>query len=220
MPEAEYLANYLKKFNGIKNVEVCGSYRRRSETIADLDILVTAKNAANAIKHFIKFEEISTVLAQGPTKATVRLRSGIRVDLRAVPQQSYGAALQYFTASKAHSIALRKIVVKKKLKLNEYGVFRGKKSIAGKHEEGIYHTLGLAYIEPELREDRGEIAAAKEGKLPKLIKLTDIRGDLHCHTKATDGRQTIEAMALAAAKRGYELVCPAFNGHLPLKICH
>ena len=176
------------------------------ETVADLDILVTCKNADEVMKKFSQYDQVKSVLANGPTKTTVVLKSGLQVDVRAVPDESYGSALVYFTGSKAHNIALRKIGLKKKLKVNEYGVFKGKKSIAGKTEEEVYAALGLKWMEPELREDRGEIEAAQKGKLPKLIELKDIRGDLHVHTTATDGRNSLGRNGRAAKEQGYEYI--------------
>lgn len=200
------LLNYLKKSKYIKQAECAGSFRRQKDTVGDLDIVVSATDNQKAIQHFIKFDEISDILSKGDTRSTVRLRSGIQVDLRAVPPDSYGAALVYFTGSKAHNIAIRKLGLKRKLKVNEYGVFKGKQQIAGKTESDIYRQVGLPYIEPEIREDRGEIEVAKEDNLPKLITLSDIRGDLHCHTKATDGTATIEMIAKKAAELGYQYI--------------
>ena len=143
-------------------------------------------------------------LSSGETKSSILLRSGIQVDLRIIPPESYGSALHYFTGSKAHNIAIRALGVKRGLKINEYGVFRGDRRIGGETETDVFKSVGLPFIEPELRENSGEIQAAREGKLPKLVELSDIRGDLHAHSLATDGRQTITAMAEAAIKRGYE----------------
>jgi DNA polymerase (family 10) len=201
---AKPLLAYINKSKGLKQAIVAGSYRRRKETVGDLDILVTVKQDNNVMERFIKYDEVDEIISQGKTRSTVQLRSGIHIDLRAVPQVSYGAALHYFTGSKAHNIAIRKIGVKKGYKINEYGVFKGDKRIAGKTEEEVYKKVGLPYIVPELREDRGEIDAAKKGKLPELIRLKDIRGDLHSHTKATDGHETLEQMAKAAADRHYQ----------------
>jgi DNA polymerase (family 10) len=206
IPIAESLVAYLKKAKGVIAIECAGSYRRKKETVADLDIFATAKKNSPIMDRFINFDEVTQVLSHGSTRSTVRLRSGIQVDLRVVPPKSYGAALVYFTGSKPHNIEIRKIAVKKKLKINEYGVFKGKKYIAGRTEEEVYKQIGLPYIEPELREVRGEIEAAKKGELPKLVTLKDIRGDLHCHTKATDGAHSLEAMVETAAKKGYEYI--------------
>jgi DNA polymerase (family 10) len=198
--EAESLVAYLR--DGGK-VTVAGSYRRRRETVGDLDILVTSKHAAAACDKLMQYENVADVLAHGPTRATVVLRSGIQVDLRAVAEQCYGAALMYFTGSKAHNIALRGIANDRKWKLNEYGLFSGKRRIAGATEEEVYKKLGLAYVPPEMREDRGEIALAKANKIPKLVSVKDIRGDLHCHSDWTDGTASIADMAAAAKACGY-----------------
>jgi DNA polymerase (family 10) len=208
LPDAEDLAEplvaFLKKTPGVKAVTVAGSYRRRVETVGDLDILVTARKDSPVMDRFIAYEEVAGIVSRGKTRSTIILRSGLHVDLRVVPQVSYGAALCYFTGSRAHNIALRKIGVSKGYKLNEYGVFRGDKRIGGKTEQEVYDRLGLAWIEPELRENRGEIELARKGRLPELITRDDIRGDLHCHTSATDGRNSLREMAEAARARGYE----------------
>lgn len=203
---ARSLEVFLKRIPEVKAIEIAGSYRRHKDTIADLDIVVAARKAAPIINQFVKYDEVAAVMSKGSTRSSVRLHSGMHVDLRVVPQESYGAALLYFTGSKNHNITLRKMAVKKKLKLNEYGVFKGKKLIAGKTEAEIYELFNLPYIEPELREDRGEFAIASNNQLPKLITLKDIRGDLHCHTKATDGTASLEAMVKAAEARGYEYI--------------
>lgn len=203
MPIAKQLLNYLSKIKGVKQIEIAGSFRRKKDTVGDLDILITAKSGVNIIKHFVEYEEVKEILSQGTTRSSVRLISGIQVDLRVVPEISYGAALLYFTGSVSHNIILRKIAQHKQLKINEYGIFRGEKRIAGKTEQEMYKNIGLTYIEPELREDRGEIEAARLGNLPQLIKLENIKGDLHSHTTATDGVNTLEAMAQAAASLGY-----------------
>ena len=153
---------------------------------------------------FVNYEEVKEVISHGSTRSSVKLRSGINVDLRVVPDESFGAALHYFTGSKPHNIAVRTLGVKRGLKVNEYGVFKGEKQIGGRTEQEIYAQVGLPYIEPELREDRGEIDAAREGRLPRLVRLEDIRGNLHCHTTDSDGRYSIEEMAEAARERGYE----------------
>lgn len=201
---AQSLLNYLKPIKAIHSAEYAGSFRRKKETIGDLDLLITAKNSSEIVERFIHYDEVAAIISQGSTRAAVRLHSGLRVDLRVVPKESYGAALLYFTGSKEHNIAIRRMAVKKKLKINEYGVFKGKKCIASKTEADVYEQVGLTYIEPELREDRGEIAAAQQGQLPTLITLDHLRGDLHCHTNATDGTASLEAMAIAAEERGYQ----------------
>ncbi|MFZ5622719.1 MAG: DNA polymerase/3'-5' exonuclease PolX [Pseudomonadota bacterium] len=198
------LVDYLRKSPGVKDISVAGSIRRRKDTVGDLDILVTAARGSPVMRRFVAYDEVADVVSQGDTRSTVVLRSGLHADLRVVPQVSFGAALCYFTGSKAHNIAVRKIGVAKGCKVNEYGVFKGEKRVAGRTEQDVYAKLGLAYIEPEMREDRGEIELAAKGRLPKLVTLDDIRGDLHCHTDLTDGRNTLEEMAAAAGERGYE----------------
>lgn len=198
------LIDYLKEMPGIGAAVAAGSYRRRKETVGDIDLLVSCRKGAAAIDRFTGYKEVAEVLSKGTTRSTVRLRSGLQVDLRVVTQASQGAALVYFTGSKAHNIALRTMGMKKGLKINEYGVFRGKERIAGKTEKDVYATLGLPFIEPELREDTGEIEAARAKRLPRLVSLDDIRGDLHTHSKASDGNATIEEMAQGARERGYE----------------
>ncbi len=197
------LCTHLAAGPGIGQVVVAGSYRRRKDTVGDLDIIVTCANGPAAVAHFTTYDEVAEVLAKGRTRSTVILKSGLQVDLRVVPEESYGAALYYFTGSKAHNIAVRKLGQAKGLKINEYGVFRGKKRIGGRTEAEVFATVGLPYIEPELREDRGEIEAAFAGRLPNLVTLDDIRGDLHVHTKASDGKSSLREMAEAAKARGY-----------------
>jgi len=199
--EAEALVGYLR--DGGRAI-VAGSYRRRRDTVGDLDVLVTAKDGAAVGDKLTRYDSVAEVLAHGPTRTTVVLRSGLQVDVRAVPEQSYGAALMYFTGSKAHNIALRGLAIDRGWKLNEYGLFAGKRRIAGATEEEIYNKLGLQFIAPELREDRGEIALAKADKLPRLVSVSDIRGDLHVHSDWTDGTVPIAEMAAAAKARGYE----------------
>ena len=197
---------WLKKLEGVKQAVVAGSYRRRKDTVGDLDILVTCKKGVPVVERFIKYEDVAEIISKGTTRSTVILRGGLQVDLRVVPQISYGAALHYLTGSKAHNIAIREMGVKRGLKVNEYGVFKGEKRIAGHTEAEIYTLFGMGYIEPELRENRGELEAAKQGKLPKLIDLKDMRGDLHTHTNETDGRSSLQDMAKAAEARGYKYI--------------
>ena len=206
---AEEVKDRLKKLNFVNKVEVAGSLRRRKETIGDIDILATAKNPSKVIDFFIKMNDVEQVLAQGPTKSSVRLREGIQADLRVLPEKIYGAALLYFTGSKQHNIMLRKIAIKKGMKISEYGVFDKKtnKLLAGKTEEECYKKLGLRYIEPEIREDEGEIEASFKNKLPKLINYGELKGDLQMHTKWSDGNNTIIEMAEAAKKLGHEYIC-------------
>ncbi len=203
-PQAEALRAFLEKSKGVETVVIAGSYRRRQETVGDLDILVTCQKGCVVMDDFTGFADVATVVSKGSTRSSVILRSGLQVDVRVVPQASYGAALHYFTGSKAHNIAVRNIGLAKGYKVNEYGVFKDEKQVAGRSEEEIYELMGLRYIEPELREDRGELEAARQGKLPRLVTLADIRGDLHTHTNFSDGRDAPLALAEAAKKRGYE----------------
>jgi DNA polymerase (family X) len=202
---AETLAAAVGKLKGVARVVPAGSVRRGRETIGDVDLLCEApEQAGSAITAaFAAMPGVKRVLGQGPTKCSIQTEGGVEVDLRVVPAESFGAAMQYFTGSKAHNVRLRELAVKKGWKLNEYGLFDGDRRIAGEDEEGIYRALGLAFVPPELREDRGEIEAAAEGKLPDLLELEDIRGDLHMHTTASDGRRSIEEMIAACRDRGY-----------------
>jgi DNA polymerase (family 10) len=209
----ESLIEYLKSIDGVERVQAAGSYRRRQETVGDLDILVTGENGAKIMEQFVAYEDVDKVVSKGETRSTVLLRTGLQVDVRVVAEESYGAALQYFTGSKAHSIALRNMAVDRDLKINEYGVFEGEERIAGESEEEVYAIFDLPVIPPELREDRGEIQAAQKGQLPKLVSLDDIRGDLQSHTTASDGHDTLEDMARAAKDWGYEYL--AVTDHSP-----
>lgn len=201
---AEPLLVYLRQCKAVIEATLAGSYRRCRETVGDLDILVSTDDGSAVIGHFIAYDEVRDILSQGHTRASVVLRSGLQVDLRAVAPASYGSALYYFTGSRAHNIALRRRAQQRGLKLNEYGVFKGKQKIAGATEDSVLKALGLDFIPPELRENRGEIEAASQGLLPNLIELPDLRGDLHAHSNATDGHATIQAMAEAARARGLE----------------
>ena len=200
------LVAYLEEIEGVKQVAVAGSYRRRKETVGDLDILTTGSEGQRIIDRFVEYEDVETVLSQGETRSSVELRTGLQVDLRVVAEESYGAALLYFTGSKAHNIALRNMALDQDLKINEYGVYRGEERIAGETEEEIYGLFDLPVIEPELREDRGEIEAALNEALPNLITLEDIRGDLQMHTQASDGHDTLKTMAEAARDLGYAYI--------------
>ncbi|WP_457597718.1 DNA polymerase/3'-5' exonuclease PolX [Hydrogenimonas sp.] len=205
-PYAESLRAYLADFDGVIEVEIAGSYRRKKETVGDLDILVVAKAWQEVSDRFVAYEKVKEVVSKGPTRSTVILSNDLQVDLRSVPAESYGSALHYFTGSKAHNIKIRKMAMQRGWKINEYGLFEGDKQLAGESEEELYEKMGLCYIEPELREDRGEIEACMEGRLPDLVTLEDIRGDLHMHTTWSDGRATIEAMAEAAKAKGYDYI--------------
>ena len=197
------LVSALRKVPGVREAVVAGSFRRMKETVGDIDILVTSEDPQSVVGGFVALEGVERVLARGSTKASVVLSSGLQVDLRVMPSASFGAALVYFTGSKAHNIALRRLAQERGLKINEYGVFRGKTAVAGATEESVYRILGLPPIPPEIREDRGEIQRASQGTLPELVSLSDLRGDLHAHTRRTDGRNTIREMAEAARSRGW-----------------
>ena len=201
---AEPLRKYLEKISGVSQVILAGSYRRFKETVGDIDILVTAGNTENVMDRFVAYDEVKDVMAKGSTRATVILKSGLQVDVRVVNEDCFGAALQYFTGSKAHNIEIRRLAQERRLKISEYGVFKGDKRIAGDTEESVYRSVGLPWIPPELRENRGEIEAARAGKLPKLVEFADLKGDLHAHTKATDGHHTLREMADAARQHGFE----------------
>jgi DNA polymerase (family 10) len=203
---AKPLLDYVQELDGVEKAEIAGSYRRRKETVGDLDILATAEDGKPVIDRFTEYDEVDEVVSQGKTRSTVRLRSGLQVDLRVVPDISFGAAMHYYTGSKAHNIACRRRAIDRGLKLNEYGVFDGKRRVAGATEEEVYDTISLPWIAPVLREDRGEIEAAEKGTLPNLVTQDDIRGDLHCHTTASDGENSIREMAEAARDLRYDYI--------------
>lgn len=211
LAEAEQVAlplqQFLQQVEGVERVTLAGSYRRRRETVGDLDILVTCGGGSPVMERFTGYEDVAEVLARGSTKASVRLRGGLQVDLRVVPAASYGAALYYFTGSREHNVAVRRIAAARGLRINEYGVFRSADAegepLPGADEAEIFAAVDLPCIPPELREDRGEIEAARQGRLPELIELDEIHGDLHAHTRATDGRNSLREMVEAARGRGY-----------------
>jgi DNA polymerase (family 10) len=184
----EKLLAHLKKCRAVATLDVAGSFRRRRDTVGDLDILAVSSEPAAVMKQMIAYPGVKDTLGSGETKTSVMLSDGLQVDLRVVERKSYGAALMYFTGSKAHNVHLRRIAQGKHLLLNEYGLFKGEKAVAGVDEKGVYRALGLEWIEPELREDRGEIEASQYHKLPDLIERKDLRGDLHTHSTWTDGR--------------------------------
>lgn len=206
-PIARAFEQHLRGLRGVERVVVAGSFRRRSETVGDLDLLVQARASADVPEHFVAHRDVAEILARGPTRASVRLKGGLQIDLRVVPRESFGAALHYFTGSKAHNVAVRRLGQARGLKVNEYGVFRGGERIAGESEESVYAAVGLAYVEPELREDRGELEAAARGRLPKLLCLSDLRGDLHLHTTASDGRDSLASMVKGALALGHQYLC-------------
>jgi DNA polymerase (family 10) len=199
---AEALTRTLKQVPAVQDVIIAGSYRRGRETVGDLDILVTATTPGPVMDCFTGYDEVSEVVSKGPTRSTVILRSGLQVDLRLVTKESLGAALHYFTGSKAHNILIRRLGQQRGLKINEYGVFRGNDRVAGETEESVFHAVGLPFIPPELRENQGEVEVAREKRLPRLVEFKDLQGDLHAHTSATDGRAGLREMALAAKARG------------------
>ena len=218
-PAARRIVDTLRQKTGSKKIEWAGSLRRMKENIGDIDILATGPDKEKILQVFTHLPEVKEVLASGETKASVIVEGGTQIDLRVVEEDSYGAALQYFTGSKGHNIHLRGIAKAKGIKINEYGAFKGEKKIAGKEEKDIYRSLGMDWIEPELREDRGEIEAAQKGRLPKLLQESEIKGDLHVHSKWSDGAFSIEEMAKAARKRGYQYVAICDHSK-SLKIAH
>ena len=212
MPEIRAIEERLRKLPGVEKLEVAGSVRRRRETIGDADILIISSKPKPVMDFFVNMPEVVNVAAHGETRSAVKLKSGMNVDVRVVPRESYGAALNYFTGSKDHNVEMRKIAIEKRLKLNEYGLFRVTKSggegkmVAGKTEEELYKALGLDYIEPEMREMTGEVQASRGHRLPKIIGYGDLKGDLQTQTNWTDGANTIEEMANAAMKAGLEYI--------------
>jgi len=208
LPVAYEIIEHLGKATHVEKINIAGSLRRMKDTVKDIDILATSKNPHAVMKAFVHLPQVKEILMEGPTKSSIVMCEGLQVDLRVVEDESYGAALAYFTGSKEHNIRLREMAVKKGLKINEYGIFREKdnKKLGGKDEEDIYRILGLQYVFPELREDRGEIEVALKNLLPELIELKDIKGDLHVHTRQSDGSHTLEELIDAARERGYEYI--------------
>jgi DNA polymerase (family 10) len=201
---AQNVEKTIGKIRGVERITIAGSLRRGKETIGDIDFLAIANNHEKVMDAFVNLPGVSKIWAQGKTKSSVRFKNGIDADLRIVSGKSFGSALQYFTGSKDHNIALRKIAIEKGMKLNEYGLFKGGKMIGGVNEKSIYNSLGLDYIEPELREDKGEIQLAINRKLPKLIQGQNIKGDLHCHSAWNGGENSLDELAQAAIKKGYQ----------------
>ena len=206
MSDVEYIVGQLERLKEVKKISLAGSLRRMKETIGDVDILVASKDPEKVMEFFTSMPEVEKIWGKGSTKSSVRMKQGFDVDLRVVPERSFGSALQYFTGSKEHNIATRKIAIEKGLKLNEYGVFKGSKMIAGKTEQEVYKAIGLNYISPEMREDQGEIEAAKDNNLPNLIQQKDIKGDLHTHSNWNGGKDSIEVMAQKAINLGYSYI--------------
>ena len=205
-PQAHALAERMSQLPGVTRVELAGSFRRRRETVGDLDVLVCGGEAEQVMTAFTQHFSVADVLGRGETKSSVRLEAGLQADLRLVTEESFGAALLYFTGSKEHNIELRRIAIDQGMSLNEYGLTKGKRVVAGQTEEGVYQALGLAWVPPELRENRGEIDLAREDRLPKLLELGDLRADLHMHTTRSDGRDSIDAMVKAAIEHEYEYI--------------
>jgi DNA polymerase (family X) len=206
MPIAEELLGSIRKNPFIEKADIAGSLRRGKDTIGDLDLLILSKHSRRALTEIAHLPQVKRVTALGDTRLSMIIEGGAQVDVRAVPEESYGAALQYFTGSKDHNIHLRTIARQRGLKINEYGVFRGERQIGGRHEEDVYRALGLPVMPPEIREDHGEIEAASRAKLPALISLKDLRGDLHVHTSYSDGRASLEEMVSRAEELGYDYV--------------
>jgi len=208
LPLAEEMVESLSQLKETNKISFAGSLRRKKETIGDIDILVSSQNPEKIMRTFTSLPQVREILAEGPTKSSIITKDDLHIDVRVVEPISFGAALQYFTGSKAHNIKLRELALKRGLKINEYGVFEVESGnrIAGEKEEEVYQALNLPFIPPELREDRGEIEAAQENKLPQLVEYSQIKGDLHLHTKWSDGAHTIRQMAEAAQKRGYKYI--------------
>ena len=206
-PAVNSILKEIRSLSYVETAEPAGSIRRMQETVGDLDILAISKEPEKVIDYFVSLPEVAHVYGKGPTKANVRLASGMDADLRVLEPKSFGAALQYFTGDKYHNIALREIAINKGYKLNEYGLYKGKRLVAGKTEKEIYDKLGLEWMPPELRTNSGELEAAREGKLPKLIEYGSLKGDLQVQTDWTDGSNSIKEMAEAAQKRGLEYIC-------------
>ncbi len=203
LPQARAIVERLERLEAVQQASLAGSLRRMKETVADVDILVASTAPEPVMEAFTRLPEVERVLSKGSTKSSIVSRDGFQVDLRVVPPESFGAAQHYFTGSKAHNIHIRSLGVDRGLKINEYGVFKGEEQVGGTTEEEVFAAVGLPWIPPELREDQGEIEAALQGRLPRLVAPEDLRGDLHVHTNWTDGADTIEDMAAAAQAKGY-----------------
>ncbi len=208
LPYAKSIVNELNKLDAVEKITIAGSLRRMRETVGDIDILVVSKSPVEVMDAFTSLDGVEDVIAKGETKSSIVIK-GMDVDLRVVGAESFGAAAHYFTGSKHHNIRIRELGVREGLKINEYGIFRGDKKIGGKNEEDVFKNVGLAYIPPELREDHGEVEAAKAGRIPKLIEVSDLKGDLHVHTRWSDGKNSIEEMAETAISLGYEYIAVA-----------
>lgn len=221
MPQAEEIVNRLRELKSVKKIEIAGSYRRRRESVGDIDILVTSDKPREVMDRFVSMPDVADVLAKGTTKSMIRLKNGLEVDVRVLKESEYGSALQYFTGNKEHNIELRKIALKKGFTLSEYGLFKlkGKKLVAGKTEEEIYKKLGMKYIEPEMRENKGEIQVALSRKLPRLIEEKDVIADLQMHSDWSEGVNSVEEMAEEALRLGRKVI--AITDHVgQLAITH
>ena len=219
LPVAEWIVKILKKTKGAVQVAIAGSLRRRKETVHDIDLVTACEETSDTMVYFLNLPKIQKIVMKGTTRSTILLENGMSVDLRVVGIENFGATLHHFTGSKAHNITLRKMAVEKGMKINEYGIWQGNKRIGGEREQDIYDAFGMQYIEPEMRENRGEIALAQKHSLPNLIVQTDIKGDLHMHTTYSDGLASIEEMAQQAKRLGYEYI--AVTDHTEhLKVAH
>ena len=219
LPVAEWIVKILKKTKGAVQVAIAGSLRRRKETVHDIDLVTACEETSDTMVYFLNLPKIQKIVMKGTTRSTILLENGMSVDLRVVGIENFGATLHHFTGSKAHNITLRKMAVEKGMKINEYGIWQGNKRIGGEREQDIYDAFGMQYIEPEMRENRGEIALAQKHSLPNLIVQTDIKGDLHMHTTYSDGLASIEEMAQQAKRVGYEYI--AITDHTEhLKVAH
>ncbi|MEA3488074.1 MAG: DNA polymerase/3'-5' exonuclease PolX, partial [Euryarchaeota archaeon] len=208
LPYAESIVNDLKKLDAVEEITIAGSLRRMRETVGDIDILVVSKSPKEVMDTFTSLDGVEDIVAKGETKSSIVIR-GMDVDLRVVGAESFGAAAHYFTGSKHHNIRIRELGMKNGLKINEYGIYRGDERIGGEEEPEVFKSVGLTYIPPELREDRGEVEAAKDGRIPELIEISDLKGDLHVHTRWSDGKNSIAEMAEAAIALGYEYIAVA-----------
>jgi DNA polymerase (family X) len=216
LPVALKLVSELREKAHIERIEIAGSLRRRRETVKDIDLIATDDDPEGVMRAFVSLPQVEDVIMHGTTRSTVVIREGIQVDLRVVAPESFGAALSYLTGSRGHNIRLRDMAVRAGLKLNEYGIFRGKDDVrlGGEEEEDVYRVLGLPFIPPELREDLGEVEAAQSGKLPRLITAEDIRGDLHCHSNWSDGAHTFEELVQMAKAKGYSYIALTDHSHV------
>jgi DNA polymerase (family 10) len=213
MPLALELKEKIGSLPEVEIVEIAGSIRRKKETIGDIDVLAVTSDPQKVMDYFVNMDLVGGIISRGPSRSTIRLKDGLEVDLRVFRKKEYGSALVYFTGSWELNVELRKMAIGRGLKLNEYGIFRGEEQLAGETEEEVFRALGLSYIEPELRENQGEIEAALTGELPKLVETSDIKGDLHIHTQWSDGRSSILEMALAAQKLGYQYLAITDHAH-------